>query len=587
MQADPQITQFGRNLNTLAREGKLDKVYFREEEIKTTIEILCRKQQNNPLLVGDAGVGKTAIAEGIAQLIVSGDVPAILKESEIIELSITSLVAGTTLRGQFEERIQKVIDECAKNPNIILFIDEIHMIVSAGGEKGLGDAANILKPALARGGLRCIGATTTKENSQYIEKDKALKRRFQPVFVKEPTLKQTIAILNKCKDRFENFHKVKIKDDAVKAAVSYADEYIKDKCFPGKAIDLLDHACAREKITPNSSMSVGEEEIAAIVAKVAQVPITQILGEKKEELSLLEERIEKRVIGQNEAVKSLVDAIQLIRMGMFVDREKPEGVLLFVGPAGVGKTELAKTLAMAMLGAEDRLIRFDMTEFEDKMSTTKLTGAAPGYIGYEQESRLVSCVRANPNSIIAMEDIDKAHPDVLTLLAQIFKKGRLVAQDGETVFFSHVTFILISNLGIDVLNEDELKDLQYAELCRKVRVILEQETAKRFSPAFLNAVDKVIYFSPLKKEWLLKIIRYKMSTVLKRLKKRGFTIQVNDLVEKLLLDKAASIRFGARYLNKTMEELILKPLSKYILACNNKRILITTSKDKRASFKCR
>lgn len=587
LQSDRQLTQFGRNLNKLAKEGKLDAVYFRDEEIKTTIEILCRKQQNNPLLVGEAGVGKTAIAEGIAQLIASGNVPASIKDSEIIELSITSLVAGTTLRGQFEERIQRVIDECAKNPNIILFIDEIHMIVGAGGDKGVGDAANILKPALARGSLRCIGATTTKENTQFIEKDKALKRRFQPVFIKEPTTIQTINILNKCKDRFEKFHKVKISDEAIKAAVKYADEYIKDKSFPGKAIDLLDHACAREKIDPNSDKIVIAEEIAMIVAKMAQVPITQILGGKTEELALLEERIKKRVIGQGDAIKSLVEVIQLTKMSMFIDMQKPEGVLLFVGPAGVGKTELAKTLTTAMLGDESRLIFFDMTEFKDATSVNKLIGAAPGYVGYEQESRLISLIHSNPNSIIAMEDIDKAHPDVLSLLQQIFERGSLSTQDGEIVFFSYTTFILISNLGAEILKEDELKNLKYEDLCKEVRKALEYEAKKRFSTSFLNAIDKIIYFNPLKHEWLKQITKDKIQMVLKRLEIKGYMVEVDEAIEEFLLTKGSSIRFGARYLNKIIENELLKPLSQYMLTCDKKCIFISMDKDKKLLFDCK
>jgi len=586
LQSGRELTQFGRSLNALAREGKLDPVYFRDEEIATTIEILCRKQQNNPLLVGEAGVGKTAIAEGIAQLIVSGNVPANIKDSEIIELSITSLVAGTTLRGQFEERIQHVIDECSKNPNIILFIDEIHMIVGAGGDKGLGDAANIFKPALARGNLRCIGATTTKENNQFIEKDKALKRRFQPVFIKEPTTSQTINILNKCKDRLENFHKVKISNEAVKAAVEYANEYIKDKSFPGKAIDLLDHACAREKIDPNSDKIVTAEEIATIVAKVAQVPITQLLGGKTEELTLLEGRLRERVVGQEDAIKSLVEVMQLTKMNMFIDTQKPKGVLLFVGPAGVGKTELAKSLTTAMLGDESRLILFDMTEFKDATSINKLTGAAPGYIGYEQESRLISCIRSNPNSIIAMEDIDKAHPDVLSLLKQIFERGCLTTQDGETVFFSYATFILISNLGAEVLKEDEFKNLKYEELCKEVKSILVSEVKKRFSASFLNAVDKIIYFSPLKYEWLKQIIRGKIHMILKRLETKDFKVEASEAVEEFLLEKGSSIRFGARYVNKIIENNLLKPLSQYILTCDKKHIFVSISKDKKLSFKC-
>ncbi|MDD4182706.1 MAG: ATP-dependent Clp protease ATP-binding subunit [Candidatus Omnitrophica bacterium] len=586
LQSDAQLSQFGRNLNSLAKEGKIDPVYFRDEEIETAIEILCRKQQNNPLLVGEAGVGKTAIAEGIAQRIISGNIPSVLKDSQIIELSITSLVAGATLRGQFEERIQKVIEECSKNPHIILFIDEIHMIVGAGGEKGLSDAANIFKPALARGLLRCIGATTVKENNQFINKDKALKRRFETIFIKEPTPEQAGMILDKCKGRFEKFHGVKISDEAVKATVKYASEYIKDKQFPGKAIDLLDHACAREKIDPKSDKIVTAEEIAGIVAKVAQVPITQVLGGKTEEFSLLEERIKNRVIGQDDAVKDLVEMIHLTKMGMFIDSNKPEGVLLLVGPAGVGKTELAKSLCKALLGDETRMITFDMTEFKDPTSINKLTGASPGYVGYEQESRLVSCIRSNPNSIIVMDDIEKAHPDVLSLLNHIFEEGVMTTQDGENVFFSYTTFILISNMGAEVLVEEELKNLEYEELCRCVKNILEKEIHNRLSDSFLSAVDKIIYFHPLKYEWLKKIARNKIQMVLKRLEAKGFTIELDEAIEDFLVNRGHSIKFGARTMNKIIEEELLKPLSQYMISCNKKHITAELSAHKNISFKC-
>ncbi|MDD5774396.1 MAG: ATP-dependent Clp protease ATP-binding subunit [Candidatus Omnitrophica bacterium] len=584
--SDSQLTNFGRNLNQLAKDGKLDPVYFRDEEIKTTIEILCRKQQNNPLLVGEAGVGKTAIVEGIAQLIISGNVPEVLKNREIIELNIMSLVAGTTLRGQFEGRIQSVIDECAKNQNIILFIDEIHMIVGAGGDRGLSDAANIFKPALARGSLRCIGATTTKENDQFIEKDKALKRRFSPVFVNEPTTAQTIQIINKCKGRFEKFHGVQISDEAVKIAVRCADQYIKDKRFPGKAIDLLDHACACEKIDPNSDKMISPEEVAQLAAKVAQVPITRILGQKNQELLLLEQRLKERVIGQEEAIQTLLDAIYLIQMGMLMNLQQPEGVLLFVGPAVVGMTELAKSLTAALLGDETRIVNFDMTEFKDPMSINKLLGAAPGYVGYEQESKLVSCIRSNPNSIILMDSIEEAHPDILSLLKQIFEKGALTTQDGEMVYFSYATFILISNIGAEAVKNEDLKNLEYNELCARVKSILKTAVDKRFNPSFLNTIDKVIYFDPLKREWIRKIVFTKIAAVLKRLEERKIKIIIGDEVHDFLVDKGYSIMFGAKGINKIIENELLKPLAVYLAACDKKDVSVSISEDKKLLFSC-
>ncbi|MFH0732636.1 MAG: ATP-dependent Clp protease ATP-binding subunit [Candidatus Omnitrophota bacterium] len=578
--SDLALTQFGRNLNLLAKEGKLDPVYFRDEEMQTAIEILCKKQQNNPLLIGDAGVGKTAIAEGIAQLIVEGKVPTAMLDKEIVEISITSLVAGTTLRGQFEENIKRIIDECTKNPSIILFIDEIHMVVGAGGEKGLSDAANILKPALARGNLRCIGATTTKENRQFLEKDKALKRRFQPVYINEPTIEQTIKILNKCKDRFEKFHNVKITDEAINAATELADKYIKDRHFPGKSIDLLDHTCAKEKIDQNSDKIVTAEKVAAVIAKDAQVPITQLLAVKTNELALLSDRLKQRVIGQDEAIKELVEVIQLTKMGMDINPQRPEGVFLFVGPSGVGKTELAKSLTVALLGDESRLVSFDMAEFKDETSTSRILGAAPGYIGYEQESRLISSIRSNPNSIILLDEIEKAHPNVLSLLKQIFDKGTLSDADGEKVYFTHATFILTSNIGAEVLNEKQLEGLEYRQLCSKVRNILEIEIKKCFGESFLNSIDKIIYFNPIGRDCIRKIINKKVQNVLSRLVSKGFIVQANDDTIEFLLNKGYSIKFGAKFINKTIEDNLLKPLAQYLLSCKNCKIAMAVSGDK-------
>ncbi|MBI5873057.1 MAG: ATP-dependent Clp protease ATP-binding subunit [Candidatus Omnitrophica bacterium] len=580
------LNRFGRNLNDLAKDGKLDPVFFRDEEIQTTLEILCRKQQNNPLLIGEAGVGKTAIAEGIAQLIVAGHAPSIMSDKQIIELSITSLVAGTTLRGQFEENVQRIINECQQNPNIILFIDEIHMIVGAGGEKGLGDAANIFKPALARGSLRCMGATTLKESRQFIDKDRALARRFQPVFIKEPTVAQTIDILNKCKERLETFHQVKITDEAIKASVELAEEHIKNRYFPGKAIDLLDHACAREKIDPNSDKIITKEEIAVIVAKDAQVPITQLLVDSAKELTLLQDRLRQRVIDQEEAIKDLVGVIQLTKMGMDINQDRPEGVFLFVGATGVGKTTLAKSLTMALLGDETRLVNFNMTEFKDATSINRFIGAAPGYIGFDQESKLANCVRSNPNSIILLDEIEKAHPDILTLLKGVFEKGTLVCQDGDPVYFSHAIFILTSNIGADVLREEELQALNQEKLDHRVRGILEQEVKNRFTPEFLNAIDKVIYFNAISRECMKKIVGDKIETILMRLKTRGFEIKMDENVGSFLLEKGYSIRFGAKFIDKVIEDYLLKPLTQYILSCGKVMISASLSKENKLFFNC-
>ena len=574
------LTQFGRNLNDLAKDGKLDPVYFRDEQINTTIEILCRKQQNNPLLVGEAGVGKTAIVEGIAQKIVTGDVPKILKDKVIIEISLTSLVAGTSLRGQFEENIQKLIKEFEVNSKLLLFIDEIHMIVGAGGEKGLGDAANIFKPALARGHLRCIGATTPKECRQSIERDKALKRRFQQVFVNEPTVDQTIAILDQCKSIFEAFHGVKITDEAVRKAVELANKYIKDRHFPGKAIDMLDHTCARERIDPESNMIIDPEEVAAVVAKDMQVPITQLVVDESEELSFLENRLLERVIGQDSAVHEVVEIVHLTKMGFDIDQKRPEGVFLFVGPSGVGKTELAYSLTTALLGDKSRLIEFNMAEFKEISSINRLLGAAPGYIGFEQESRLASCVRTNPNSIILMDEIEKAHPDIQVLLRKLFEKGMLTTQDGESAYFSHATFILTSNIGADVIDEEALSGLSEEDKKLQVRTSLEKAVKEKFDSDFLNAVDKVVYFDPISVICMKRIILAKIDSVVKRLRSRGYTVNINEKVCDYLLKEGYSIKFGAKFLNKAIETCLMKPLTSYIMSTENKQIDVSFDNDK-------
>lgn len=466
------VESFGRDLNELAKKGKLDPVFFREAEIASTIEILCRRKQNNPILIGNAGVGKTAIGEGIAQLIVDGKAPAVMKDMRVVELSLTSLVAGTKYRGEFEEKIQAVIKKCEEDDKLILFIDEIHMIVGAGGDQG-GDAANMFKPALARGTLRCIGATTTAEYHKYIEKDKALVRRFQPVLVKEPTVAQTMEILKKAKNKYEEFHRVTIGDDAIRAACELSDKYIKDRSFPGKAIDLIDHACAKEAINPQSNKVVDGDKIAAIIAKDAQVPITEILSTNSDELNVLGDRLRKRVVGQNEAIDKLVKVICLKRMGMKINEARPEGVFLFVGPTGVGKTELAKSLAEAFLGDESRLSRLSMSEYQEQSSINKILGAAPGYIGHGEESKLLATVRACPNSIFLFDEIEKAHPDVLNILSQICENGVLQSSDGDNAYFNHATIIMTSNIGAEILKGDAHDCSYSAALSKQIHTTLK------------------------------------------------------------------------------------------------------------------
>ncbi len=567
----------GKNLNDLALKGKLDPVFFREEEIASTIEILCRRRQNNPILIGNAGVGKTAIAEGIAQLIVNGKAPAVMKDMKVIELSLTALEAGTKHRGEFEEKIQAVIQKCEQEEKFILFIDEIHMIVGAGGEQG-GDAANMFKPALARGTLRCIGATTTAEYHKYIKKDKALVRRFQPVLVKEPTITQTIEILKKAKSKYEDFHKVTISDDAIKVACELSDKYVKDRSFPGKAIDLIDHACAKESIDPQSDKIVTSNEVAAIIAKDAQMPITKVLSTDSKELNILAERLRQRVFGQDHAIDKIVKVLCLKRMGMEINEARPEGVFLFVGPTGVGKTELAKSLTEAFLGDESRLTRISMSEYQEQSSVNKILGAAPGYIGHDEEGKLLSSVRACPNSIFLFDEIEKAHPDVLSILFQICDKGFLQSSDGDNAYFNHATIIMTSNIGADLLNEKILTHSDGETLNNDVRRTLEQYIHKKFDPSFIHAIDEIIYFNPLSAEVVKKIVEDKIKMITKKLKSKDIDLQVKDPVISFISQQDYSVRFGAKFVVKNIEKRLLSPLTDYLLANKSSRIVAELDK---------
>lgn len=567
------LQKFGRNLNDLAKNGKLDEVYFRDEEIAKSIEILCRRRQNNPILIGSAGVGKTAIAEGIAQLIVSGKVPEAMKDKQLIEISLTTLIGGTSLRGQFEEKLQSLIQQCEKDNRYILFIDEIHMIIGAGGEKGVSDAANILKPALARGVLRCIGATTTAEYNRHILKDKALVRRFQPITVSEPTVEQTVQILKKAKGKYEEFHKVKVTDEAIQAACELAGKHIKDRCFPGKAIDLVDHACARESINLTGTKEVTGQKIMAIIAKEYNLPIINLLSnEGNSELTLLEKRLKERVIGQNHAVEKLARVMRLTKTSLDLHSERPDGVFFFVGPTGVGKTELAKSLTEALLGDESRLVRFDMSEYKDATSVSKVIGAAPGYVGHGTEGRLLTAIRACPNSVFLFDEIEKAHPDIIHLIGQICQKGILESSESEAAYFSNATIILTSNIGANILKEEDFAHLENNELNEEVHDKLRSYIEKKFEPSFLNGVDEIIYFHPLSKENTIEIIKGKIAMVVEKLKSKGLTVKVDHAVPAVLAEQSYSLQFGAKHTAKILEEKILKPIAELLLSANKKAI---------------
>jgi len=553
----PTLDKFSRDLTELARQGKLDPVIGRAKEIETVIEVLARRKKNNPVLIGEPGVGKTAIVEGLAQRIVKGEVPEVLRDKRLVELNINTLVAGTKYRGELEERVKQILDEIIANQDsLIIFIDEIHTIVGAGaaGEGNL-DIANAFKPALARGELHLIGATTLNEYQKYIEKDPALERRFQPIFISEPTVEQTIMILRGLRDRFEAHHKVKITDEAIIAAAELSDKYITNRYLPDKAIDLIDQAAARVRIMMTSRPAeiqeleakiqslkreqeyassrkqydkakeleeqiqklekelqekteawkkeiasdvpeVRAKHIAEIVSSLTGIPVTELTTDEKERLLKLEEKLHERVVGQDEAIKAVSDAIRLARAGLR-EKNRPIATFLFLGPTGVGKTELARALAWAVFGDEDAIIRIDMSEYMERHTVSRLIGAPPGYVGYEEGGQLTEKVRRRPYSVILLDEIEKAHPDVHNILLQVFDAGRLTDGKGRVVDFTNTIIIMTSNIGSDIIQANLTatgKDkLSYEQLKEKLMDILK----RYFRPEFLNRIDEIIVFHAL------------------------------------------------------------------------------------------
>lgn len=630
-----ELTDFGTDLNESAKQGKIDPVIGRDTEIQRVIQILSRRTKNNPVLIGEPGVGKTAIAEGLAQRIVDGNVPEILRNKRIISLSISSMLAGAKYRGEFEERLKKAIDEVQQHKDMIIFIDEIHTLVGAGATEGAMDAANILKPALARGEFQVIGATTLDEYKKHIEKDAALERRFQPVQVGEPNEEDALEILRGLRDRYEAFHKAKITDEALKAAVTLSSRYITDRFLPDKAIDVVDEAASKVRMKVFSAapdvkaledrlntvkkekeaavtsqdfekaaklrdeeqalvkeiddkktvakeesdqkLIVTEEDIASVVAQWTGIPVTKIAEEESETLLHLEDELHKRVIGQDDAVTAVAKAVRRARAGL-KDPKRPIGSFLFLGPTGVGKTELARALASSLFGDESAMIRLDMSEYMEKHTVSRLVGAPPGYVGYEEGGQLTDAVRRKPYSVILLDEVEKAHADFFNILLQVLDDGRLTDSQGRTVDFRNTVIIMTSNLGAKALhkNSTELGFLapKKAESHSNDSKRIDFKEAKKsvldavkshFRPEFLNRIDEMIVFHPLTEEDLTKIVTILMSDVIKRLGERDLHLEITPEAMKLLVKEGSDFTMGARPLKRAIQRLIEDPVSDLIL----------------------
>ena len=626
----PTLNQYGSDLTKRATEGKLDPVIGRSTEIDRVIQILSRRTKNNPCLIGEPGVGKTAIAEGLAEKIVAGDVPETLKNKRVVSVDISSMVAGAKYRGDFEERIKKSLDEVRKAGDVILFIDEIHTIVGAGSAEGAVDAANILKPLLARGEIQVIGATTTNEYRKYIEKDAALERRFSPVTVEEPSEEDAIKILEGLRDKYEAHHNVKITDDAIKAAVDLSIRYVNDRYLPDKAIDLIDEAASKVKMQsytkPDSIRKIEEEiekvnkekeeaiatqnfekaaklrdkqrtkkekleeeqakwkdgntknvitlnkeNIAEVIARWTGIPAYKITETESDKLRHLEENLHKRVIGQNEAVSAVAKAIRRGRVGL-TDPNRPTGSFLFLGPTGVGKTELAKALAEAMFGNEDAMIRIDMSEFMESHSVAKLIGSPPGYVGYDEGGQLTEKVRRKPYSVILFDEMEKAHPDVMNMLLQILEDGRLTDSQGRTVNFKNTIIIMTSNVGAKLITDKnklgfandksaENEKQEYENIKKEVLA----ELKKQFRPEFINRIDDIIVFHKLNNEDINKIMEIMLKQVQKRLELQNYKVEIDDSAKELIAKKGVDNNYGARPLRRSIQNMLEDKIAEAIL----------------------
>lgn len=633
-----ELADFSTDLNESAKQGKIDPVIGRDKELARVIQILSRRTKNNPVLIGEPGVGKTAIAEGLAQRIVNGNVPEILRNKRIISLSISSMLAGAKYRGEFEERLKKAIDEVQKNDDMIIFIDEIHTLVGAGATEGAMDAANILKPALARGEFQVVGATTLDEYKKHIEKDAALERRFQPVLVGEPSEEDALEILKGLRDRYEAFHKAKITDEALEAAVSLSSRYITDRFLPDKAIDVVDEAASKVRMkvfsaapdvkaletqladvkkekeaavtaqefekaaemrdeekriekeindkkksakeNSDAKLVVTDEDIASVVAQWTGIPVSKIAQEESESLLHLEEELHKRVIGQDEAVVAVSKAVRRARAGL-KDPKRPIGSFLFLGPTGVGKTELARALAVALFGDETAMIRLDMSEYMEKHTVSRLVGAPPGYVGYEEGGQLTDAVRRKPYSVILLDEVEKAHADFFNILLQVLDDGRLTDSQGRTVDFRNTVIIMTSNLGAKALRKDSpelgflaakkadsnTEDVSVVNFKEAKKSVMDS-VKRHFRPEFLNRIDEMIVFHALTSNDLKQIVTILMDTVVKRLGDMGLSLEISPAAMDLLVKEGSDFSMGARPLKRAIQRLIEDPISDLILQGN-------------------
>lgn len=643
--ATPLLDKYGRDLNILAQEEKIDPVIGRNREIERVIQILSRRTKNNPILIGEPGVGKTAVTEGLAQRLINGNIPKVLASKRIISLNMASLVAGTKYRGDFEDRLKKIIDEIIENKNIILFIDEMHTLVGAGAAEGSMDAANILKPALSRGEIQVIGATTLKEYKKYIEKDSALERRFQTIMVNEPSAEDAISILKGIRNKYEEFHCAKITDEAIKAAVKISQRYITDRFLPDKAIDLMDEAAAKVRLKTvniptnisqleqkiqdlkkakekaidnqdyelaatirdqeiqikeelataktawetqnNAQIAVTEEDIADVATLWTGIPVKRLVAKEADRLLHIEDIIHKRVVGQNEGVNAVAKAIRRARAGL-KDPKRPIGSFLFLGPTGVGKTELARSLAEAIFGDESAMIRFDMSEYMEKHTVSRMLGAPPGYIGYDEGGLLTDAVRRKPYAVILLDEIEKAHPDIFNILLQVLDDGRLTDSQGRTVDFKNTVIIMTSNAGAFKLQPQKTNTMGFAvnedkQIKQNAKKIVMDEVKRQFKPEFLNRIDEIIIFEPLTDKELTQIVTLLLNDVQKRLAEMDIELIIKDEVKSYLLKHGTDTIYGARPLKRAVQRYLQDPLAEQLLQKNiesMQKIIIDCVEDK-------
>lgn len=643
--ATPLLDKYGRDLNILAQEEKIDPVIGRNREIERVIQILSRRTKNNPILIGEPGVGKTAVTEGLAQRLINGNIPKVLASKRIISLNMASLVAGTKYRGDFEDRLKKIIDEIIENKNIILFIDEMHTLIGAGAAEGSMDAANILKPALSRGEIQVIGATTLKEYKKYIEKDSALERRFQTIMVNEPSAEDAISILKGIRNKYEKFHCAKITDEAIKAAVKISQRYITDRFLPDKAIDLMDEASAKVRLKTvniptnisqleqkiqdlkkakekaidnqdyelaatirdqeiqikeelataktawetqnNAQIAVTEEDIADVATLWTGIPVKRLVAKEADRLLHIEDIIHKRVVGQNEGVNAVAKAIRRARAGL-KDPKRPIGSFLFLGPTGVGKTELARSLAEAIFGDESAMIRFDMSEYMEKHTVSRMLGAPPGYIGYDEGGLLTNAVRRKPYAVILLDEIEKAHPDIFNILLQVLDDGRLTDSQGRTVDFKNTVIIMTSNAGAFKLQPQKTNTMGFAvnedkQIKQNAKKIVMDEVKRQFKPEFLNRIDEIIIFEPLTDKELTQIVTLLLNDVQKRLAEMDIELIIKDEVKSYLLKHGTDTIYGARPLKRAVQRYLQDPLAEQLLQKNIKsmqKIIVDCVEDK-------